>query len=197
MSGLSLFVLRARIASKMAFSKDVIDRFSSGDLGALGLSGPSESPPHLNDDQMKQFISGDYGALSLPAPSSLPTPEKVRQEAKERSTEVLTHWNRLRQILERHEDVIRKRWMKKSKVHRSKIILQAWPGMSATHRPDFEALIKEGSQLKTNGTKYREAYLWPYLNVEDLVRGKTFLLLINSRGRHPPHVFAHTDFEAT
>ncbi|KAF7893650.1 uncharacterized protein EAF02_001188 [Botrytis sinoallii] len=181
----------------MAFSKDVIDRFLSGDLGALGLSGPSESLPRLDDDQMKQFTSGDYGALGLPAPSSLPTPEKVRKEAKERSTEVLSHWNRLRQILERHEDVIRKRWMKKSKVHRSKIILQAWPGMSATHRPDFEALIKEGSQLKTKGTKYREAYLWPYLNVEDLVRGKTFLLLINSRGRHPPHVFAHTDFQAT
>ncbi|KAF7919127.1 uncharacterized protein EAE98_009447 [Botrytis deweyae] len=90
----------------MAFSKDVIDRFLSGDLGALGLSGPSESLPRLDDDQMKQFTSGDYGALGLPAPSSLPSPEKVRKEAKERSTEVLSHWNRLRQILERHEDVI-------------------------------------------------------------------------------------------
>ncbi|KAF7883144.1 uncharacterized protein EAF01_011653 [Botrytis porri] len=75
----------------MAFSKDVIDRFLGGDFGALGLSEPSESLPPLDYEQMKQFTSGGYGALGLPAPSSLPTPEKVRQEAKERSTEVGRH----------------------------------------------------------------------------------------------------------
>ncbi|QSZ29250.1 hypothetical protein DSL72_003762 [Monilinia vaccinii-corymbosi] len=174
-----------------------IQRFLNGDWGAFGLAEPSGPMPNLSDFDLKKFISGDLGAFGLPKPSSMPSPAEVRKEAKERSTAVLSHWNRLRQILERHEEVIRKRWMKKSKVHRSRIILQAWPGLSATHRPDFQAWIKEGSQVKTKGTRFREAYLWPYLNVEDLVRGKTFLLLINSRGRHPPRVFAHSDFYST
>lgn len=167
------------------------------DWGALGLSAPPGPLPEFNDDFLNKFKSGDFGGLGLPPPSSMPSPAEVRKEARERSTEVLSYWNRLRQILERHEDVIRKRWMKKSKAHRSKILLEAWPGLSANHRPDFEALIKEGSQLQTKGTKSRDAYLWPYLNVQDLVRGKTFLLLINSRGRHPPHVFANSDHHAT
>ena len=32
--------------------------------------------------------------------------------------------------------------------------------------------------------------------MEDLVRGKSLLLFMDSRGRHAPHMFAHTDFEA-
>lgn len=166
------------------------------ELARLGLSDPGNLPD-LTDADFQKFINGDFGAFNLPPPSSMPSAAEVRKEARERSTKVLSHWSRLRQILERYEEVIRKRWMKKSKAQRSKILLQAWPGLAATHRPDFEALIKEGSQLKSRGTRFREAYLWPYLNIEDLVKGKSFLLLINSRGRHPPHVFAHSDFKAT
>jgi len=35
------------------------------------------------------------------------------------------------------------------------------------------------------------------MNVEDLVKNKTLLLFLNSRGRHPPSMFAHADFAAT
>ncbi|KAB8299139.1 hypothetical protein EYC80_001247 [Monilinia laxa] len=143
------------------------------------------------------FMENFWDTHGIPHPSSTPDLDVVRQEGRERSTEVLSHWNRLKNLLERHEEVIRKRWMKKSKVQKSKIILQAWPGLSATHRPEFKALIEEGSQARSEGTRFRDAYIWPYLNVEDLVRGKAFLLLINSRGRHPPHVFAHSDYKAT
>ena len=98
--------------------------------------------------------------------------------------------------MERYEDVIRKRWLEKTKVPRTNIILKAWPKMSPTHRPDYEALRKEGPQLKSKGTRFRDAYVWPAINVEDLVRGKTFPLLLNSRGRNPPYMFSHADFEA-
>ena len=64
------------------------------------------------------------------------------------------------------------------------------------HRPDYEAWRKESPKLRSVGTTTREAYLWPYINVEDLVKGNTLLLFLNSRGRWPPYTFAHTDFEA-
>jgi len=38
--------------------------------------------------------------------------------------------------------------------------------------------------------------MWPAINVEDLVKGKALLLLLNSRGRNTPQMFAHADFDA-
>ena len=38
--------------------------------------------------------------------------------------------------------------------------------------------------------------MWPDINIEDLVKGKTLLLLLNSRGRNTPQMFAHADSDA-
>jgi len=68
--------------------------------------------------------------------------------------------------------------------------------MPPPHRPDFEAFRKESAHVKSKGTKYRDHYIWPYINIEDLAQGRSLLIFINSRGRHPPRMFAHADFEA-
>jgi hypothetical protein len=87
--------------------------------------------------------------------------------------------------------------MKKTKTQRTAIILKAWPNMSPTHRPDYEAMRKENpTVIQAGGTNFREAYMWPDINIEDLVKGKTLLLLLNSRGRNTPQMFAHADFDA-
>ncbi|CAG8979565.1 hypothetical protein HYALB_00011919 [Hymenoscyphus albidus] len=105
----------------------------------------------------------------------------------------------MNEILGRHEETLRKRWAKKTKKHRTTIFAKAWPNMATMHRPDFEALRREGSKIRSEGSRreYRDWYMWPYINVEDLVRGKTLLLMLNSRGRNPPRMFAHADFAAT
>lgn len=138
-----------------------------------------------------------FSELGLPQPSSCPTPAEVRQQAFERSTEVLSYWTTLQKILDRHEEMLRKRWMKKSKAKRKEILLTAWPNMSSTHRPDFQAFLKDSPQQQSRETKFKDAYMWPYINVEDLVEGKCLLLFMNSRGRHPPSIFAQADFEAS
>lgn len=38
--------------------------------------------------------------------------------------------------------------------------------------------------------------MWPYINKEDLTKPKTLLLLLNSRGRHPPSAFAAADIDS-
>lgn len=50
--------------------------------------------------------------------------------------------------------------------------------------------------IRSGGTKFREAYMWPDINIEDLVKGKTLLHLLNARGRNTPQMFAHADFDA-
>jgi hypothetical protein len=138
-----------------------------------------------------------FSGIGLPQPSSYPTPAEVRQEAFELSTEVLSNWTTLQKILDRHEGTLRKRWMKKTKAQRREILLTAWPDIPSTHRPDFQAFRKEPHQKGPQGTKFKNAYLWPYITVEDLVQAKSLLLFLNSRGRNPPSKFAHADFEAS
>ncbi|KAB5572323.1 hypothetical protein GE09DRAFT_1269069 [Coniochaeta sp. 2T2.1] len=103
----------------------------------------------------------------------------------------------LRDIVERHEAVIQKRWTKKSKQQKLKVLLDSWPCMPIMHRPDFDAFRKESSEQPTAGTKYRQNYLWSKVSLEDLSKPKHLLWLINSRSRHHPSVFAASDCEST
>lgn len=131
--------------------------------------------------------------MGLPMPSSFPTPEEVRKEARDRSREIFTHWNLLNRAIECYEAVIQKRWLKRTREQRKKILLTAWPNMSATHRPDFEAFAREkGVGL----TRFRDAYLWPHINLEDLLKPKLLLIFLNARGRNPPSAFAAADSES-
>lgn len=86
--------------------------------------------------------------------------------------------------------------MKKSREQRRKVLLSAWPSMASTHRPDFQALQRETPEQRSSGTKFRDAFLWPYINLEDLSSSKLLLLFLNSRGRHLPEAFGHADYEA-
>ena len=133
---------------------------------------------------------------NLPRPPSFPTANKVRKEARERSEKIFADWTTLHRILERHEQLIRKRWMKKTRDQRKKVLATAWPNMSPTHRPDFQALQRESPQQRSSGTKFKDAFWWPYINLEDLSTSKLLLLFLSSRGRHLPEAFAHADYDA-
>jgi len=123
----------------------------------------------------------------LPLPSSFLTPDEVEQKARQLAAKLFEDRETLQQIIERHEDTIRKRWSKKSNPQKKKILLEAWPNMSTQHRPDVAAWrTKSGC---------KKAYMWPYINLEDLTKTKILLILLHSRGRHQPHEFVHSDLE--
>ncbi|KAI0394681.1 hypothetical protein F5Y17DRAFT_466175 [Xylariaceae sp. FL0594] len=131
------------------------------------------------------------------APPKVGVPNEVRHEAKERAASIFASHRTLRAILDRHEATIQKRWEKKTRTQRLAILLQVWPGMATTHRPDFAAFRKQ-SQLRFRrdaDTVYRDSYIWPIINQEDLGEPRTLSLLLNSRGRHHPNVFAAFDGE--
>ncbi|KAJ5794323.1 hypothetical protein N7457_000922 [Penicillium paradoxum] len=141
----------------------------------------------------KALGAGGPGALPMP---KLKSPADVRQEAAARSRNISTVYQTLCDILERHEASIRKRWSKKTRQQRLKILLNAWPNMPAMHRPDFEAFRNESASARGRGTKYRDSFMWPYINQEDLLNTKTLPLLLNARGRHHPSHFAAADIAA-
>ncbi|KAG0199117.1 hypothetical protein BGX28_007544 [Mortierella sp. GBA30] len=134
-----------------------------------------------------------FDSIPLPRPSSFPTPAEVRNQARKRVTNIFKDWELLNRIVLRHEATIQKRWMKKSREQRKTILLAAWPDMSVSHRPDMDAFFREKS--RTN-TAFREAYLWPHINQEDLLKPKLFLIFLNVRGRNFPSAFSAADHES-
>ncbi|KAI9368491.1 hypothetical protein BJX61DRAFT_550398 [Aspergillus egyptiacus] len=124
-----------------------------------------------------------FKAIGAGGPGRFPMPgfksaEDVRREAAARSGEIFTGYETLHAILE------------------LKILLSAWPNMAAIHRPGFDAFRRESESDRDRGTKYRDHYMWPCINQEDLLDTKALPLLLNARGRHPPSHFAAADIDA-
>lgn len=120
---------------------------------------------------------------------------RVQHEAKEMSAQIFTQYHFLHDILSRHEMTIQRRWGKKKLQQRQKLLLEVWPDMSEKHRPDVDALRRRQKHGKPTA-RDKDALMWPYINQEDLCARSNVLLLLNTRGRHPPSRFARADLEA-
>src|SRR6266550_1194138 len=143
----------------------------------------------INWDDPRSF----FEVMGTPMPSSFPTPEQVRNEALSRARSIFSDWTLLNRIIERYEAVIQKRWLKKTREQRKTVLLAAWPNMSPTHRPDFNAFTKDkpGRQPMS-----KVPYMWPHINLEDLLKPKLLPIFLNARGRNPPCAFSGTDADS-
>lgn len=148
---------------------------------------------NARDRSLMAFILQKLHGIVL---TRLEEPQDVRQEIRARTSKIFRNYDTLNQILARHEATIQKRWMKKTRTQRLKVLLQAWPDMAPVHRPDFHAFRAEPIEERKTHTKFRDHYMWPYINQEDLCKPKLILLLLNSRGRNLPGEFAAGDIDA-
>ncbi|KAM0297086.1 hypothetical protein ACHAPM_009955 [Fusarium culmorum] len=162
-----------------SFSDEAAQFDNQYDLSNIDWSNPMEFMKSLGGP-MPEFAS----------------PAKVRKEAREYSSSIFASYEFLKQILQRHEATIQKRWTGKTRQQRLQILLKAWPAMSASHRPDFEAFRRETIQQRETGSKFKDQFMWPCINQEDLLQPRMMLLLLNARGRNPPPVFAAVDNNA-
>ncbi|KAJ9661038.1 hypothetical protein H2198_002197 [Neophaeococcomyces mojaviensis] len=158
-----------------------------------------------SDDGVNQSIYNNpkamFRMLGAGQPGGLPMPEittagEVRREAKSYSTKIFDSFHLLGSILDRHEETIQKRWTKKTRNQRLNILLKAWPDMAISHRPDFAAFRRESEVQRDRGSKCRDAYLFPYINAEDLSKPKTLPLFLHARSRHQPCEFSFSDLGA-
>lgn len=133
--------------------------------------------------------------IDLPVPKKL-SHEEVATLARSFSVSIFKDWSRLNAILKRFETTIQKRWLKKSPKQRREVLLKAWPDMPTTHRPDFAGFRKVKKNTPRSHTLPSSAFLWPYINLEDLQQRHHLLLFINSRGRNLPGLFAQMDLRS-
>ncbi|KAL9109591.1 MAG: hypothetical protein Q9227_005771 [Pyrenula ochraceoflavens] len=164
------------------------------DMMGMDLPDVDLSNVDFNDPASFFKALGGGAGTNLPIPELMP-PQEVRQNAKSMSTQIFKDWHLLQHILDRHESTIHKRWLKRTRNQRVEILLAAWPKVSTSHRPDFAAFKKESEAQRDSGTKFREAYMYPHINLEDLAKAKTLLLFLRARARNPPDVFAAADEE--
>jgi len=167
-----------------------------------------EEEDHDSDDQSrwswqdpKKFFESIYAAQRANGGRGIVPPEiltfgQVCSRAYEYRTRVLQDWALLNEILQRHEITIQKRWLKKTKEQRRRLLLAAWPGMALPHRPDYEAFMKVGDAPRPY-TQYRTEFIWPEINQEDLLQPRSLLQFIKARGRNHPANFAQFDDEMT
>ncbi|KAF7898880.1 uncharacterized protein EAF01_008093 [Botrytis porri] len=126
--------------------------------------------------------------------------------ARRLSEVILYNYRALRRIIECKEEALRQRWTKKSYAQRRNILQDCDIELSETHLADYTQLCRlqvdpdrdptSTRQLISKILSHRNDFLHPQLNVEDLTKVKSMLLLINSRGRNPPHLFASADLRA-
>ena len=157
---------------------------------AYGPSGSDDEDVGANDPLrwLKLAGLGKPGAPPLPR---LLSPHQVRSQALPLSQEILNLWAKLHRIVANWDTTMQKRWLKKTKEQRKKILLGAWPGMPTIHRPDFDAF--KNKKMPTSGPCRRPDYLWPHINQEDLIKPRSLPLLLNSRGYYPPAAFSTAD----
>ncbi|TEY37780.1 hypothetical protein BOTCAL_0509g00060 [Botryotinia calthae] len=108
---------------------------------------------------------------------------EINDRAREISTKVLDNYQILRCIIDRKERALRQHWKNKSNAQRHYAQFFRWQ-----LNPDKDSA--------SDNVSHRNDYMHPQLNVEDLIKVKSMLLLINSRGRNPPHIFANADLRA-
>jgi hypothetical protein len=135
-------------------------------------------------------------ANQIPA-TDIPTIQSCRESVKELSEEIFASWSAIHTVLVYHEQLIRKRWTKMNMKQKEELLLTAWPNMNLRHRPDLERMLscRDWEQTRPVMPADLQESAWPYINLEDLLRPKSFLLLLNSRGRHRPDSFAYSDLE--
>jgi hypothetical protein len=160
---------------------------------------------HMPDETYVDKTNGQRKELSLSlfhylnhknTPVRTKTIEEVGLEAHRRAYEVFDHWSMLNAILFEHENTLRTRWIKKTREQRKRILLTAWPQMAESHRPDMQAVCRESIEQRRARTNFRNSFLFPYINLEDLLKSKNLLLFFQSRGHNLPDVFAHHDLMA-
>lgn len=119
---------------------------------------------------------------------------QIRKTIKETADRIFSNHYELQAIIKRHEATIQKRWSKKPKTKRRSVLLDIWPQMASDHRPDVELVRRKKPRQIFTGVE-RDAFLMPFINLQDLSKTEPLLLMLNSRARNPPPTFAHLDLQ--
>lgn len=164
----------------------------------IGIPTDDQDTRDVRRSLSQQKLSDIHETLNQSAPADLKPALTIspaqQTEARQLSHSIFENWSTIHLVVERYGPTIRKRWFKRTREQRRRVLLAAWPDMPAHHRPDLEAFRRE----KNSGPAGSFGpYLWPHLSQEDLLNPKAFLIFLNARGRNPPPAFSGADADSS
>ncbi|CAD0084026.1 unnamed protein product [Aureobasidium vineae] len=140
-----------------------------------------------------QSLQDDLPSLE-PAPELPSTFDDVTQTSRALTDGLFSDWHQLKDIIKNLDDLVQKRWRSKTRDQKRSVLLEAWGyDMSDHHRPDLTLFIDTSHKEPSHSL---DAYKWPSVNLEDLLRPRVLPTFLNSRGSHHPYVFCHADLSA-
>lgn len=174
--------------SQVEFVKEVTDKALHAYIELLRLHQPTLPYPDPNDKNpdLKEWSIKFNDAIRIQENERQALLRTVRREAPILVKSIFDDWERLQSIRDAKSELINRRWTGKTVGKRKKILLEAWPGMNSVHRPEFD-IIKR----KLKGPTHRDAFLMPFINLEDLGASRNLLNMIESRTSVYPE---HFDF---
>ena len=182
--------LRAEGASEEDCQKGLDDAIDQFIMEVLQQSIPGVPAPDLTRSNFssEEYIERCLDLLQVDTSAHDGILQTVQKKSPALASQIFDAWEKLKKIMAVHSDTLQRRWLKRTVDKRKKLLLEAWPGMCPGHRPDFDALRR---QLK--GPKHRDAWLMPYINLEDLSSPKYLLCFLESRIKEGPEYFAWSD----
>ncbi|KAL8778942.1 MAG: hypothetical protein Q9213_007177 [Squamulea squamosa] len=184
--------LRKRVRSGDINNDQFADELGDLSLAALTRSLKLHIPdiPSLDPND----IAGSLGNLHKSINTISPTDSEIQKEfmlaksVQDVVDSVFDKWSKSRAIWSTHRHTLVRRWTKRTISKRKSLLLQAWPGMSPVHRPDFEVIRRN---LKES--VYRDALMVPHINLENLSSERNLLQFMKSRAQMYPEHFAWSD----
>ncbi|KAI1499397.1 hypothetical protein F5X99DRAFT_430778 [Biscogniauxia marginata] len=110
-------------------------------------------------------------------------PDEVYEKSRSMESNICRDWEILNTIINNHWHVIQNRWRRKSKAKRRAILLQAWPNMPSSHRPDLEVWRRGHRGTVDIGDPEMAIFMWPHINLEDLAKDEPLLLMAHDESR--------------
>jgi hypothetical protein len=138
----------------------------------------------------------DYYDLPEPLPweqHMLRLSDHAEEHASGYVEDIMSDWHDLVQVGRHFEALIRERWIRMTAPKRKNLLLKIRPELPLHHRPDIDERVinacahQRSAQLGIYGQ--------PFLNLEDLMRPNSMLLLFHARTQFPPSAFALSDYE--
>jgi hypothetical protein len=158
--------------ARVAFT-DVADRDSSG-------------------ARLAEFI------LLYPGTNIFPSVHEFEKLSKSLADEVLKNWDELRHLFVNFEHTICMRWTQLTNDKRKQLLLDVWPRIALSHRPEPDVVVDNAEAFERNpflGFAHwnSDVCMVPQINLEDLVSSEVLPVYLESRAKRHPRAFASTE----
>lgn len=147
--------------------------------------------------------SGSSGAklaewtILYPATDVFPPIEEFEKLTKVQADIVLGEWAEIQHTIANLGPLIRKRWTEVTTDKRMDLLLDAWPIIALTHRPELDVMFDNEQAFDKNPFLRFAAFnsgpfMVPQINLEDLVSANALPIFLETRSKQHPHAFAAT-----